>query len=399
MLRPVIIVLMKAMRIPPRRWLTLALLALLMLVFLFGLWQVTAQSNLGGEDFVTYWAATSLVRDGLNPYDPALMRAVQESLVPLGAEYTPMAWNPPPLFVFLLPLTLLPYDPARFVWLLWNLAIVAGCSLLLARLYFPAGARRWTGLFLLFAFSLPQVVVGIFMGQVTFLVFLGLTAALVLIRKEKWFWAGAVLVLTSIKPHMVVLVLVYLLLIMMMSSRRRAGWLGLGLAGLACGVLLFLLRPEWVRDLLGEMSIAPVHWATPTIGGLLSHYGAGEAARYIIVLLLPLPVLLARRQKALSVEFSAALLTLLTVPCTFFGWSFDQVILLVPAAQVFAWLAGVERRGVRVGFALAIAGGVVVNWVLRFLNINDLFTLWYPLYWWLLFGLAWRFSRPAGRPA
>ena len=116
----------------------------------------------------------------------------------------------------------------------------------------------------------------------------------------------------------------------------------------------------------------------------------------MIVLLLPLPVLLARRQKTLGVEFSAALLTLLTVPCTFFGWSFDQVILPLPAAQVFAWIAEVERRGVRMAFALAIAGGVVANWVLRFLNINDLFYLWYPLSWWLLFGLAWRFSRPAG---
>jgi hypothetical protein len=181
----------------------------------------------------------------------------------------------------------------------------------------------------------------------------------------------------------------------MASRGRGGGGAGLAAAGLTCAAVLFLLRPEWVGDLVGEMSIAPVHWATPTIGGLLSHYGVSEAARYLIVLLLPLPVLLAWRERGRRLEYSAALLTLLTVPCTFFGWSFDQVILLIPAAQVFAWLADVKGGGVRVGLGIAIAGGVLVNWVLRVLNLNDLFYLWYPLYWWLLFGIAWRLSGKA----
>ena len=62
--------------------------------------------------------------------------------------------------------------------------------------------------------------------EATFLVLLGLVCSMILIRKEQWFWAGASLILTTVKPHMALLAVPYLLLYI--SYRRKwQGWLGL----------------------------------------------------------------------------------------------------------------------------------------------------------------------------
>lgn len=373
------------------RWLITGLLISLGLGCLVILWNIAYVTNLGGEDFVVYWSATYLFHNGLNPYNPALMRGVLQTLIPIAPDYTPMAWNPPFLFIFLLAFAWLPYTTAKFIWLITNIVTVLVATLMLARMYFPAGKHNLVLIYVLFAFSLPQVVVGIFIGQVTFLVLLGVVACMLLIKKGQWFWAGTVLILTTIKPHMVILVLIYLLLIMA-RRRKYQGWAGLALAGLICVAGLFVFRLEWVKDLIGEMSIAPVHWGTPTIGGLLSYYGVSEAARYMILLFLPLPIILARYEAIVKLELAVALLTLITVPTTFFGWSFDQTIMLIPIALVFSWMIRSKNKAVKAGFFIAIGIALVVNWSLRIFNSDDVFFVWYPLFWWIIFGVFWYLS-------
>ncbi len=380
---------MKSLRehIPP--WLLIGLLIFLVLIGLIFLWNISSTTNLGEEDFIVYWSATHLLESGLNPYDPELMRSAQSAQLPMRLGDTPMAWNPPPLFVFLLPLAWLPFSIAKFAWLLINIALIVAACLILARLYFPTADSGVVVVYLLFAFSLPQVVTGIFIGQVTFLVFFGLVACLMLIKKEQWFWAGAVLILTTIKPHLVILSVIYLLFYMA-QRRKYLGWVGLIVAGVACALVLFIFRSSWIQDLMGELKISPVHWLTPTIGGLLSYFGMSDIARYLIVLLLPLPFILLRYQAAIKLELAVALLTLITVPTTFFGWSFDQTILLIPIAQVFGWLSLSKDKTTNAWFVFAIVLGLAVIFFQRFFNSNDVFYLWFPLFWWFIFGLKWR---------
>jgi hypothetical protein len=91
-------------------------------------------------------------------------------------------------------------------------------------------------------------------------------------------------------------------------------------------LILLLLRPCLIADLQGSTVVAGVGWATSTLGGLISYLGFSNAARYLIILFLPLPFLLAKHSDTFRLELSVALLTLLTVPTTFFGWSYDQAI-------------------------------------------------------------------------
>ena len=114
-----------------------------------------------------------------------------------------MAWNPPTLFVFLLPLTWLSFIQAKYAWLLVNLTMIVTSAIRLVNIYLPVRKPKHILVILLFVMIFPPVLAGIFMGQVTFLVFFGLVFCITLIKKEKWFWAGASLILTTIKPHLV----------------------------------------------------------------------------------------------------------------------------------------------------------------------------------------------------
>ncbi len=105
---------------------------------------------------------------------------------------------------------------------------------------------------------------------------------------------------------------------------------------------------------------------------------------------MPLPFFLAKDPDRFSIEFSVALLTLITVPTTIFGWSYDQTILLIPIAQIFGWLG---RSRFKPGIIAVIVAVVVLHYVQRTLPFNEVFYVWIPLAWCLIFGLAW-YGRP-----
>jgi hypothetical protein len=350
------------------------------------LWDLAANTHFGERDFMAYWSSAYLFQKGENPYSNELMTAVQRSEVQSTLDVTIMSWNPPFLFVFLLPLAWMSFTVAKFAWLLVNIALVVTASLMLTQVYLPAASPQTKLVFLAFALTFPGVLAGFYMGQVTFLVFWGLTACTWLIRQQRWFWAGTVLILTATKPHLTILSVLYLL-VYMAKHRRWQGWIGLAFAGLTCLMVLIFFRPGILVDFQGATVVASVPWATATIGGLVGYLGISEMMRYLILLFLPLPLLLANASNRFPPEFSVALLTLITVPTTFFGWSYDQTILLIPIAQVFGWLAHSKYR---LAVSLCMAGAVVINYYQRLLVINDTFYVWVPLFWWVIFALLWR---------
>jgi hypothetical protein len=352
------------------------------------LWDVVSSSRMGYNDFVGYWSATYLLKNGQNPYDVELMRSLQHEEVKTGFDNVVMAWNPPSLFVFLLPIAWLPVTTARFVFLLLNIFLVITAVMMLVRVYFPEHGRLPLVCLLAFTLVFPPMLSGLGVGQVTFFVFFGLVAVLFFIKRGAWFWAGFFLIFTSIKPHLVVLPLIYLLFYMLWE-RKFLGLAGLLTAGLACCVVLFIFRPEWVSDFVGLLKIAPVQWLPPTVDGLLRHWQVTDAARYLIVLFFPLPFFLLYKRDIFSLEFSVALLTLITVPITFFGWSFDQTILLIPVAQIFQWLQKKINYKINIVTVLLMILALILNHSQKVAGINDVYYVWYPLFLWLLFGMNW----------
>jgi hypothetical protein len=175
-----------------------------------------------------------------------------------------------------------------------------------------------------------------------------------------------------------------------MAVRRKwAGWLGFGLAGTVCLLFLFALRPGWMLDFGALLDAPPVNWATATIGGFLTWYGVGSWVRYVgLGFLLLLPFLL-RRPEPISFKTAVSVLTLVTLPTTFFGWSYDQSLLLVPIAQIVGWLFGPSRSVVArwVVWASMIVA-IVANLGQRIVETNEVYFAWVPLAWAMIYALA-----------
>jgi hypothetical protein len=259
---------------------------------------------------------------------------------------------------------------------------------MLGLVYLPE--KRVTPLlaYYLAALFFSPVLSAILMGQITFLVLFGVAASMLLIKRGQWFWAGAVLILTSLKPHLVMLVGPYLMFYMAMR-KRWAGWLGFGAAGVLCLVVLFSLRPSWIVDFSALLRAPPIGWMTPTLGGFLSLFGFGQWPRYIgLGFLLLLPFFL-RRPDLFSLETAVSVLTLLTIPTTFFGWSFDQSLLLAPIAQIVGWLSGpvrsvMGRRAAIAAMVIAMAASIVQQAAHK----NDVYFFWVPLVWGAIYVFA-----------
>jgi hypothetical protein len=377
---------LKTTRISTTTWTFGGLVILLALFILFSLWSIASTTDFGESDFMIYWAATDLIRHGQNPYNLELIKEIQAAQIHWKPEVHTIAWNPPFLFIFLLPFAWMPFLVAKFAWLVTSILIVITAALMLIHVYMKDTAPRVKLTFTVFAVAFPAVITGLYMGQVTFLVFWGLVASLYLIKKEQWFWAGAALILTSIKPHIVVLAGIYIV-VYMARQRKYQGWAGLAITSMVGFAILLLLAPNLISNLVGETSVASGRWATSTIGGLLSYWDITEAARFLFVILLPLPVYMALYPEKFSVEFSIALLTLINLPTTFYGWSYDQTILLIPIAQIFSWLS---RSKYRASIIALILAALAFNYFQRVLPLNEVYYVWVPLAWWMIFGITWR---------
>lgn len=352
---------------------------------------MASTTDFGESDFMIYWAATYLIRNGENPYNLELIKSIQAEQVHWKPEVHTMAWNPPFLFIFLLPFAWMPFPVAKFAWLITSLLTVITAALMLIHVYMKDASPRMKLAFAICAVAFPAVITGLYMGQVTFLVFWGLVACLFLMKKEQWFWAGAALILTSIKPHIVVLAGIYAV-VYMARQRKYQGWAGLAITGVVGLGSLLILAPDLISNLMGETSVASGRWATSTIGGVLSYWNITEAARFLFLLLLPLPFYLAWHPEKFSVEFSIALLTLITLPTTFYGWSYDQTILLIPVAQVFGWLTRSKSRGTII---VLISVALGFNYFQRVLPLNEVYYAWVPLAWWIIYGITWRDVSPS----
>ena len=364
-----------------KSWLPIALLALLS-VICCGLAIATIDgTDIGRTDLKAYWSASRLAWQGRNPCAPANMLSLQQQHVDPQLQAPLMAWNPPSLWVSMLPLAWLPFEIARYVWLLANIGMTYATCILLLKIFVPGSSIRTQAIFIALASLFVPTLTVIQIGQVTLLVLLGLVGAVYLIKHDRWFWAGAFLCLTSVKPHLVTLTVPYLIAYAIIRKEWRFVW-GLLSTSVFCVLTLFALRPEWIQDYSAYFSNPPSNWLTPTLGGLLQQVGISGWPQYAgLTLLVLLPRFLGRPSPR-SLESTVSLLTLITIPTTFFGWSFDQVMLLIPMAEIFSWiLTSGHPILVRIGASLASIGVIVVSYVLRSVTHNDIHFIWIPILW------------------
>ncbi len=352
----------------------------------------------GRSDFVAYWSASHLLVTGGSPYNQSEMAELQKSINPADnrqqAELI-SAWNPPWMVLALVPLGFLPYSIAVAAWTFVNIFLI-GLILILAW-QLSKGPENSRGI-------LAVVVAGYFfgitisylaIGQVTVLVLLGLILSVWWLNQKKDLTAGAILLLTTIKPHISYFFLL-LLLIWVIKYRRWKVVEGFLIALAASLTLITIIQPAWVRDYINLIPVIPLSTNfTSTVGSFIANRFHTRIFQFsaILLILLIKPLLKTSETNGLFTAMNFALLV--SLPLSPYGFSFDQIVLLPSIVQIIAWLAAgkLSTRTVAI-----VIGALVLFYafVMYLLSINILEYYWFfmiPFILLFIYFITWKMSR------
>lgn len=194
-------------------------------------------------DFRGYYAAARVVVSGGNPYDYGQVAPVLFSVTGFMGNnqyFYPLwfAW-------FFAPISFLPFQIARGIWMIFNVVIWMASLWQLSKIFgWPEqGWRRWF-MFLIatwvFAFQT------LMFEQIGIVLFGLLIAVIAAVRKENWNWVGIFLALLLIKPNVTLLPVLAIAAWLARGNRwRPLTVMCILVAGLL--VLTTIATPDWYR--------------------------------------------------------------------------------------------------------------------------------------------------------
>src|SRR5215470_9383175 len=133
----------------PAYWYTVyglsALVALVFVAELAHLWQGYEYGSPGTSDFIEYWSAGQLLREGDSPYD---FKKLYQRQLQLGSrhEFPIIMWNPPWLLVWIYPLLWLPFLSAALMWVVLSGALLLISATLIWKTLADPATRRMIGI-------------------------------------------------------------------------------------------------------------------------------------------------------------------------------------------------------------------------------------------------------------
>jgi hypothetical protein len=255
-----------------------AVAAILFAVFDVYQWAQAYASDNFHNDLTFYYAAAQvgLSHGWQSIYD---LRLQQEALDALGSriQIAELARyiSPPPVAWLAVPLTLLPFRAAYFVWSALLLGALGWTWYLAA-----PGAGRVRLIHLAAAIGWLPVIYGLQLGQPGIFVALGVAGCYALLRGDRPFWAGMALGALVLKPQLAFLVPPALLL----SGRYRAFWGSVVAVGALALIAAFAIGPSGIATYQERLSFAagvPVNREL-TLAGII---GSAAVARIIQIVL------------------------------------------------------------------------------------------------------------------
>ena len=336
-------------------------------------------------DFQIYWSASYLLKEGENFSDSVRLLEVQQQLSGWDdTENVLVTWNPPWFLAWLIPFTLLEFDRASWIWFLINLSLLFASTTLLWLLsaQSPRGQRKsWIGIVIAILF-MPTLTT-LLVGQITTLVLFGLIGFLYFNKQGSYLYAGLLLSLTSIKPHLVYVILPIILLDALIRTRWRIIIGFLIPIGIGTAIALFL-RPTFMVEYFLLMNSGRVlKYAPPTLSVALSSWLNLPWIQLMGLIILPLCLLVwwfQWRDKNISwlnLMSVAVFISVITAP---YGWSFDVIILLIPILQCLIWI--MEKQIPFISTLLIGLAYILSNSILfyqRSIGLSEEAYFWFPL--------------------
>jgi hypothetical protein len=172
----------------------------------------------GSGDFIAYWGAFKVFRQGGDPYDPQSIFAVQHELNKDATE-PQIFLNPPWSLILLAPFLSRDFLTSVHLWILCNLAFVVLIVFLTMRLLrLP---KKDIVRPLIVAFGFLPVWITIMRGQLSLLLAFIILAAVVAYVEKKDVTAGFFLALATIKPQFAFLIMFALGFSALIAGRWR----------------------------------------------------------------------------------------------------------------------------------------------------------------------------------
>jgi hypothetical protein len=266
---------------------TAALIMVVYLLLVYGVYSAFTSQIPGGNDFYPRWRGTkALFIEGRDPYSKEVTLEIQQGMYgrPALEDEDQVAFAYP-IYVSLmiLPLCFLPYPLAQAFWLsALVLAVLGGLVALLRTLDWKPPAIAMVALTLWSILFYPTAR-SILLGQFSIIVLAILALTLWALHQRKLFLAGSLLALSTVKPQMVFLVVPFLLFSTWRKGQRStlAGFLS---AILILSVLSSILLPTWIPSFLSGLA---------SYSSYTSIYREGRSPVGVLVgYLLPLPLTL-----------------------------------------------------------------------------------------------------------
>ncbi len=327
-----------ALRLSKTKFVSIALLLALLLIFFQLDISAGMPHPIGSNDLVFFWVAGKLLLNGESPYDGHLYLA---RLAELGFNVDPLSpplvWNPPWVFSIIGFFPFLSLSVLSKAWLMLTCAIFLFCFKLSITMSRLAGARPDSGTrkiaTTVFACFFPCLLC-IWLGQLSPLIMLSVTLWLRQELKSQktsrdYFLSGILLSLTSLKPHLVYLVWVQAGV--RNIRQKKLTWF----LGVFCGMLLLnlgplIIRPSLYHEFIRNLQNAPLYWKNPTLTSFLI---SSFHIRSTFIKLLPSIIctiwVICRnyRSKACNYDYLILLIpvSILTSP---YGWVYDFVLFI-----------------------------------------------------------------------
>lgn len=257
-----------------------AVAAILFAAFDLFQWAQAYASDNFHNDLTFYYAAAKI---GLNHgwqsiYD---LRLQQEALDALNSQIhiaeLARYISPPPVAWLAVPLTLLPFQVAYFVWSALLLGALGWTWYLAA-----PGTGRLRLVHLAAALGWLPVIYGLQLGQPGLFVALGVAGCYALLRRNRPFWAGLALGVLVLKPQLAFLVPAALLV----SGRYRAFWGSVVAIGALAVLAAVVVGPEGISTYQQRLAFAagvPVNREL-TIAGLIDNVPVARAVQALLAL-------------------------------------------------------------------------------------------------------------------
>lgn len=215
-------------------------------------------------DFISYWAAGHLLRNGQNPYDAKAVLALEAQVGHDPHVALLVMRNPPVAFPMALPFGWIGPKAGLIVWTLVLIGLVVLISRLLWVLFGrPDSLLRYLG------FGFPPIVACLMARQTGILLLLGITLFLVL-WDDRPFLAGAALWFCALKPHLFVPFGIALFFWCLTNKKGPRILAGFGAALIGSCALAYLMDPHaWAQYAELIRTGGPLNEVVPSLSAQL----------------------------------------------------------------------------------------------------------------------------------